>query len=354
MNSQALMKSIIQRVATGPDLSKDISFEEAREGMQAILRGEIDDVQSAIFLIALRMKRESMEENEGILAAIIAQSDEQQVNVEHLVDLGDPYSGYNRSIPVSSFLPPLLAELGLPTVVHGLESVSPKFGLTHRHINQALGLDADCSTAQAKKRLEDPSVAWSYIDQASYCKGLHNLVPLRNRLIKRTVINTVETLIGPLRGENTHSILGYVHKPYPPIYARLADFSGMDSSLLVRGVEGGVVPSLRQKGLMISYQGITEQDRVDIDPKALGVEQELRAIAFPDGLSVENNDIEALANYTVELGKSALSGEKGMFYDGLVLSASLILWHTKKANSLAEAAEMTRAVLDSGKALSRL
>ncbi|MBT4922902.1 MAG: anthranilate phosphoribosyltransferase, partial [Candidatus Thioglobus sp.] len=138
MNSQELMKSIIQRVATGPDLSKNIDFEEARDGMQAILRGEIDDVQSAIFLIALRMKRETMEENEGILAAILTESNKQEVSVEHLVDLGDPYSGYNRSIPISSFLPPLLAELGLPTVVHGLDSVSPKYGLTHRHINQAL------------------------------------------------------------------------------------------------------------------------------------------------------------------------------------------------------------------------
>jgi hypothetical protein len=40
----------------------------------------------------------------------------------------------------------------------------------------------------------------------------------------------------------------------------------MDSALLVRGVEGGVIPSLRQKGLMVSYQGLIEQDRVDINP----------------------------------------------------------------------------------------
>ncbi|CAC9458524.1 Anthranilate phosphoribosyltransferase like (EC 2.4.2.18) [uncultured Gammaproteobacteria bacterium] len=353
MNSQDLMKSIIQRVATGPDLSKDIAFEEARDGMQAILRGEIDDVRSAIFLIALRMKRESMEENEGILAAILAQSDKQQINVEDLVDLGEPYSGYNRSIPISSFLPPLLAELGLPTIIHGLDSVSPKFGLTHRHINQALGLEVDCSTEQAKNRLEDSSIGWSYVDQASYCSGLHDLVPLRERLIKRSVINTVETLIGPLRGRTTHSILGYVHKPYPPIYAHLVDASGMDSALLVRGVEGGVIPSLRQKGLMVSYQGLIEQDRVDINPKSLGIDQDLRAISFPDKLDV-HSDIKALADYTVELGKSALSGDKGLFYDGLVLAASLILWHTKKADSLVGAAEMTRAALNSGKALNRL
>ncbi|SGZ92592.1 Anthranilate phosphoribosyltransferase [Bathymodiolus thermophilus thioautotrophic gill symbiont] len=351
--SQTLMHSIIQRIATGPDLSKNIDLEEAKAGMQGILRGEIDDVQSAIFLIALRMKRETMDENEGILAAILAESDRQQVEVDELVDLGDPYSGYNRSIPVSSFLPPLLADLGLPTVIHGLDSVSPKFGLTHRHINAALGLDVNHSTAQAKTRLETPSIGWSYIDQASYCRGLHDLVPLRGRLIKRTVINTVETLIAPLRGKTTHSILGYVHKPYPPIYAHLVNASGMDSALLVRGVEGGVIPSLRQKGLMISYQGSTEQGRVDIDPKSLGIEQTLRAIVFPEGLSVEN-DLEKLAQHTVDLGKAALAGEKGLFYDGLVLAASLVLWHTKKATSLALAAEMTRATLDAGTALKRL
>ncbi|SMN11478.1 Anthranilate phosphoribosyltransferase [uncultured Candidatus Thioglobus sp.] len=353
MNSQNLMHSIIQRVATGPDLSKDIDFEEAKDGMQAILRGEIDDVRSAIFLIALRMKRETMEENEGILAAILAQSDKQHVNVDELVDLGDPYSGYNRSIPVSSFLPPLLAELGLPTVIHGLDSVSPKFGLTHRHISQALGLSVEHSTDEAKARLENPDIGWSYIDQASYCSGLHDLVPLRERIIKRTVISTVETLIGPLRGKKTHSILGYVHKPYPPIYAHLVNASGMDSALLVRGIEGGVIPSLRQKGLMVSYTGIEERDRVDIEPQSLGIQQTMRAISFPDGLSVEK-DIEKLANYTVRLGKAALSGEKGMFYDGLVLSASLVLWHSKKVGKLTDAAELVRSTLDSGQALNRL
>jgi len=61
-----------------------------------------------------------------------------------------------------------------------------------------------------------------------------------------------------------------------------------------------------------------------------------------------------LAQYTVKLGKAALAGEKGMFYDGLVLSASLVLWHTKKAKTLSEAAEMVRTALDSKKVLDRL
>ena len=284
MNSQNLIHSIIQRIATGPELSKNIETEEAEAAMSSILSGEIDEVQSAIFLIALRMKRETMDENIGILEALLKFTDSQKINVDDLVDLGDPYSGYNRSIPISAFLPPLLAELGLPTLIHGLDSVSPKYGLTHRHINQALGMNVDLSVSESKARIEDSNIGWSYVDQNQYCNPLHDLVPLRNKVVKRTVLNTVETLIGPLRGKKTHSILGYVHKPYPPIYAALCKKVGFNSSLLIRGVEGGVVPSLRQKGLMISYHKGLEKARVNTDPKLLGINRELRAISFPKEL----------------------------------------------------------------------
>jgi len=353
MNSQKLIHSIIQKIATGPELSKNIETEEAEAAMSAILSGKIDEVQSAIFLIALRMKRETMEENIGILEALLKFTDCQKINVDNLIDIGDPYSGYNRSIPISAFLPPLLAELDLPTLIHGLDSVSPKYGLTHRHINQALGMNVDLSINESKTRIEDSDIGWSYVDQNQYCKPLHDLVPLRNKMVKRTVLNTVETLIGPLRGTKNHSILGYVHKPYPPIYATLCEQVGFSSSLIIRGIEGGVVPSLRQKGLMFSYHKGVEKARVEIDPKLLGINSELRAIAFPK--EFENGiERDLLAEYVVNLGCSALSGETGMFYDGLVYSASLILWHLGKSKTLPSAADKVREILNSGKALNRL
>ena len=353
MNSKELLHSIIQRIATGPEMSKNISLEDSKQGMHAILNSEIEDVQSAIFLIAMRMKRETMDENIGILMALKEHAHFENTSVKDLIDIGDPYSGYNRSIPVSSFLPPLLAELGLPTVIHGLESVSPKFGLTHRHIYQALGEDVDLTVGGAKNRIEDEVVGWSYIDQSQYCKELHNLVPLRNKIIKRTVLNTVESLIGPLRGVSTHSVLGYVHKAYPPIYSKLAEKSGFTSSLVIRGIEGGVVPSLRQKGLMYSYfQGI-EKNKVDIDPKAIGIQSDLRAIPIPKNLEGSENR-DNLAKHVANLGVEALAGKKGMFYNGLLYSASLILWHLETEDSIMAASERVRLVLDSAKSLDRI
>ena len=353
MNSKELIYSIIQRIATGPEMSKNISLDESRQGMQAILNNEIPDVQSAIFLIAMRMKRETMDENVGILMALIERSQSRNVSVDDLIDIGDPYSGYSRSIPVSSFLPPLLAELGLPAVIHGLDSVSPKFGLTHRKIYQALDLEVDLTVDKAKKRIENQTIGWSYIDQSQYCKELHALVPLRNQVIKRTVLNTVESLIGPLRGVNTHSVLGYVHKAYPPIYSKLAQKSGFKSSLVIRGIEGSVVPSLRQKGLMFSYYQNLEKKKVEIDPKEIGIQSDLRAIAIPKKLEgVNNRDI--LAKHVANLGMNALAGERGMFYDGLLYSASVILWHLEIEKSILEASEKVRAVLDSAEAINRV
>ena len=353
MNSKELLHSIIQRIATGPEMSKNISLEDSKQGMQAILNSEIEDVQSAIFLIAMRMKRETMDENIGILMALKEHTHFENTSVKDLIDIGDPYSGYNRSIPVSSFLPPLLAELGLPTIIHGLESVSPKFGLTHRHIYQALGEDFDLTVSEAKNRIEDEVVGWSYLDQSQYCKELHNLVPLRNKIIKRTALNTVESLIGPLRGVNTHSVLGYVHKAYPPIYSTLAEKSGFTSSLVIRGVEGGVVPSLRQKGLMYSYYKGIEKNKVDLEPKAIGIESDLRAIQVPKNLERRENKCN-LAKHVANLGLEALAGKKGMFYDGLLYSASLIIWHLEIEDSILNASERVRVILDSGKSIDRV
>ena len=104
---------------------------------------------------------------------------------------------------------------------------------------------------------------------------------------------------------------------------------------------------------MISYIGGIETASVEIDPKIIGIKQELRAISFPKHLNIESVETTT-ADYTVALGKAALSGEKGMFYDGLVYVASLILWHVNKVNSIEEGASMVRQILDSGKAIKRL
>jgi anthranilate phosphoribosyltransferase len=360
---QQLMYSIIQRVATGPDLSKDISQEEARMGMRGVLQGEIDPVRSGIFLIALRMKRETDEENRGILQAILDTRIGITAEVDEVLDIADPYDGYNRTIPASPFLAPLLAECGVPTVTHGLEAVGPKYGMTHRQCLLAAGVPVDLDPEAAAARLADPAIGWSYVDQARYAPKLHDLVELRQRMVKRSVITTVEVLGRPISGrKRTHFMTGYVHKPYPPIYADLARCAGFDSAIIMRGVEGGVIPSLRQPGKYFAYHEGGAEVPYDIDPAMVAVEQEQRAVPIPGDVpqssrgegAITVTDVLAGARKAAELGLAALRGEKGPTYDSLVYSGAVVLKHLGRAPDLAQAAGQLRAVLDSGRAAERV
>ncbi len=357
---KTIMRSIIQRIATGPDMSKDISLQEARAGMNAILQDAVDPVQAAIFLIALRMKRETDDENKGILDGIRDNVCSVTADVDEVLDISDPYNGYNRTLPAAPFLPAVLAACGVNTVSHGVETMSPKFGITHHRVLKAAGKNVELSVQQAANQLSNSDIGWAYVDQKAYCKPLHDLTCLRSNIVKRQAITTVEVLTGPIRGKNkTHYMSGYVHKPYTRVYAMLARHSGFDSCLMIRGVEGGITPSLRQSGKVFYYHDKGEEQAQDFDPAEIGIEQTVRATPLPDELppAPESEDVsaafdaEAVAKMAANAGIAALNGEQGSTYDALVYSAAIALWHVKKTDNIQQAADKVRAVLNDGSAL---
>lgn len=359
-----IMHSILQRIATGPELSKNISQDEARMAMEGILKDRVDPVQAGIFFIALRMKRETAEENLGVLDAILAATQRVQAAVDEVVDLADPYDGYNRCLPVAPFLGPILAEFDLHGVAHSADAIGPKYGVTARHVLAAAGVPVDLSPTEAAARMSDPAIGWSYLDQAAFCPPLAALIPLRRRMVKRQVLTTVEVLAKPITGRrHTHFVTGYVHKPYPPVYAMLARHAGFETALILRGVEGGLVPSLRQAGKLHRYEAMGELVEGEVDPLAVGITQSLRAVPLPGDLPASGQegdevamvlDIATTAQAAAAVGRAALSGEKGPAYDALALTAGLILHHTGRAASLKAGVDAVRGVLDSGRALARL
>ena len=367
MNNEliAAMKASIGKVATGPEYSKDLSYEEAYTAMQYILDKDADPVQAAVFFIALRMKRETMDENKGILQAIIDGANRVTANVDELVDVADPYNGHNRSLPICAFIPPVLAACGLPAVSHGLKTINPKYGITSHKVLAAAGIDVNLSTAEAAKRIENSDIGWSYVDQKAYAPELEKLTGLRERIIKRQVLTTVEVLVGPVRAKkHTHLLTGYVHKAYPPVYAELARFAGFDSAMIVRGVEGGVIPSLQQIHKVYSYKNNGEEMPESFDPTSIGIEQSERAVPVPaslpkgDKTKCKEFDVDAAAAATAEAGIAALKGNKGISYDSLVYSCAIVLAHTReyatgRAENLSAAADKVRKILDSGEAYER-
>ena len=186
---------------------------------------------------------------------------------------------------------------------------------------------------------------------------------MRDRIIKRPVITTIEVAANPIVGITTHFVTGYVHKAYPPIYLNLSRNAGFNTSIVVRGTEGGVIPSLKQKGKIHFYIDSSDKDKSsEIDPiNDLDIHQEVRAVEIPGSLLKSNtvDKVESkinpndLALETVKLGLEALSGEDGPMKDCIVYGASLILQNITN-DDLPICRKAIREVIESGSCLDRI
>jgi len=338
----ALVKAI-KKVATGPHLSKDLTQDEARLAMAEILSGQADPVQAAIFFIALRIKTETHDENFGILQALQACTEQVFVDVDNLLMLTDPFNGFNRHCPVSAFLPAVLAAAGLPSYSQGVKEMGPKFGVTHSQVLAEAGVNVDLTVKQASQRLNNTDIAWAFIDQKMATPQLFALQDLRTRMIKRPSLATLEKLTMPLKSQGkTHLQIGFVHKAYPSVLAAVANQAGFDSALIIRGIEGGILPTLREPSNC--FQTFTgEAIEYSVDPDKFGLKQTTRGV-----LPAEGSDVTA--QQTVELGLAALLGQSGPAFDSLVLGGAMVLWHCGLQDSQQQAADYIRQVINSGRA----
>ena len=91
--------------------------------------------------------------------------------------------------------------------------------------------------------------------------------------------------------------------------------------MVIRGTEGGVIPSLKQNKEIHFYKAKNDNDELlEVNPiRDLEIQQEVRAVSIPENFSKlsTTDKVEAkinpkeLASETVKLGLEALSGKDG-------------------------------------------
>ncbi len=353
------LSAVLQKIATGPHLSKDLSENEAYEAMNLIQSGSVSDVQSGIFFIALRMKRETADEMVGVFRSILEVAPQQAVQVSELVTFSDQYAGYARGLPASPFIPAVLSAMGIASVTHSPITMSPKYGLTGLSVLQACGIAVSESMTAAAAILEK-NAGWVIVDQSTITPNLATLNDLRDLIVKRPCLSTLECCVQPFKAKaQNHLVTGYVHKPYPPIYAMCADVAGFDSATFVRGVEGGIVPSVAQvsryfpwqrsshaqSGRIVPFDDI-QLAEVPVDPASLGITQNQRTVPWPP---VAASDHQAAALACADLGMAALQGQAGVMRDAIRLGACVTVAGLQNT-ALNSALESVDDALDSGRA----
>ena len=348
LNNDVSMRAAIQKIAVGPDRGRDIDRAHACSVMQQILAGDIDEVQTAVFLIALRMKRESMSEFLGLFDALQQSLATTVVDVPELVCLADPFDGYVRTVTMTPFVAPVLAACGMRALMHGVESVGPKHGVTAHKVYKLAGINTLASASESCDKITEHG--WAYLDQSKYAAGLYALESLRDRIVKRSALTTLERLLMPIKArESTHMVLGYVHKAYPEIYASIAQTAGYDSTLLLKGVEGGLAPALNKPLRQFFIKGDLP---LDVNAEKEVTDSHLLFDADSAALSAQNS--EASPEYCLKIGRAVLDGcadaEHATARASLSLAVGHILLAHGRATSLSDAVVKVGNCLDNGSA----
>ncbi len=347
VDAQQRMRAAIQDIAVGPDRGRDISREHARDVLNAILAGQVDEVQAAIFLIALRMKRETLDEFLGLFDSLTANCASVTASIDDVLLLADPFDGYLRNVTMTPFIPMVLAALNVPSVIHGVETVGPKHGVTAHKVYKLAGADTQAMPESAAKILAE--IGCAYVDQSNYAPDLFALQDLRHRMVKRSALTTLERLLVPIRGlKATRLALGYVHKAYPDIYARVAFAAGFNSALLFKGVEGGLAPALNKPLRRFVFEGELPTE-VDAFKQVLDTPYSHQSRAAAMAMQPEEEAVEQVLN----TGLSVLNGATGIARDSLCLAAGQIYQALMPTLSFNQAVEKVQICLDNGSALER-
>ncbi len=231
------MKGYVQKVASGPEMSKDLTEEEARDALVSILRGAVSEARAATFLIALRMKRETLEENRGFWKALNQTCEQRILGLPQLLQIADPFDGFNRTGYFGFYVAPVLAEIGLPTYGHSAISLPPKYGITFEDLlTKHYGVSADGDLESRARLIESFRFGWLGAAQSHpLLEGLRNL---REETVKRSMLATFEKMLIPLKAETNFLATGYFHPGYEvPMLeaARLGDFN---RAVMGNGSEG--------------------------------------------------------------------------------------------------------------------
>jgi anthranilate phosphoribosyltransferase len=301
------MKNYLDKIATGPEMGRDLTEQEAEDALAMILAGDVSPVRAGVFLVAGRMKRETLAENLGYWRALDRATVKRQTTLTPLLQVADPFDGCNRAPYLGFYALPVIAALGLPVYGHSTLSLPPKFGVTFEDIlHKHYGIPANLSLDRRIRLLE--TFRFGYLSTRQTHPSLENLRGLRQEIVKRTALSTFEKMLMPLAGAPGGNFLatGYFHKGYEIPMLAVAEQSGFDRFLLVNGVEGTTLFAVHKPArAFIKKKGEDAEERRLTLQNMFSPADAAKIDAAYQNIKSERLDLPALAR----LGESGLAGE---------------------------------------------
>lgn len=327
MNIQDALGSLLDR--------KDLSNEAMREVMHQVMTGGATPAQIGGFLVALRMKGESVDEvaaAASVMRSLAAGVDASPEAVDIVGTGGDGTSTFN----VSTCSALVTAAAGVPVAKHGNRSVSSRSGAAD--FLETAGVNIDLTPEQVATCIADAGIGFMFA-QRHHSAMKHAIGPRREMGV-RTVFN----LLGPLTNPAgvTRQVLGvYADEWVRPIADVLGQL-GSEHAMVVHGHNGMDEISLSGPSVVAELKGGTVTER-SISPRDFGIDTAPLEDIVVDGPEA-----------SLALINQVLDDVPGAARDIVLLNAGAAIYVGGKAASHADGIERAREVLRAGAARATL
>ncbi len=325
------MKQLIGLVAGGARLTVD----QARRAFDIMMSGDATPAQIGGFLMALRVRGETVEEITGGAMTMRAKAlaiEAPEGAIDVVGTGGDAHGTYNISTATAF----VVAGAGVPVAKHGNRAFSSKSGAAD--VLGALGVKLDADMALVQRALSDAGIC--FLMAPRHHGAMRNVGGPRVELGTRTIFN----LLGPLSNPAgvRRLVVGVFDRAWVAPLAEVLGKLGAERAWVVHGADG--MDELTTTGPTL----VAELDRgavrrFEVVPEDAGLPR--ARLADLKGADPETNAAAI---------RALLGGEAGPYRDIVVLNAAAALVVAGRAADLAEGAARAAAAIDSGAALAKL
>ncbi|MBQ1099033.1 anthranilate phosphoribosyltransferase [Streptomyces sp. b94] len=320
-------KEFLAKTAGGSPLTR----QESAEAFTIMTSGEATPSQIGAFLMALRVRGETVEEITGAATSLRARmlTVTAPPGAVDIVGTGGDGSG---SYNISTCAGLIVAGAGVPVAKHGNRALSSRSGATD--VLGALGVRTALSPAGVEHCIAKAGIG--FMHAPNHHPALRHVAPTRVELATRTVFNILGPLLNPA-GVRHHLVGVYSPQWVEPLAHVLGEL-GSTRALVVHGSDG--LDEVTTTGpTHVAELGDGTVRTYEITPTSAGLPT--AGAGDLQGGTPHDNARALLA---------VLEGARGPYRDIAVLNAAAALVAASHVNDFREAAVLAAKSVDSGQA----
>lgn len=315
---------------------RDLSREDARAVMGAVMDGAATPAQIGGLLVALRAKGETAEEITGFAEAMREHVVPVRPARAPIVDVvgtgGDGAGTFNISTAAAL----VAAAAGAAVAKHGNRAATSACGSAD--VLEELGIELEQTAGRIARSIDE--LGFGFMFARAHHPAMRHAAPVRQELGTRTVFNVLGPLANPAGARD--GVFGVYSAGLARIYAATLAGLGARRAFVVHG-EGGI-DELSPVGTSLVVEVVDGDVREwELDPRSLGI--------YPGDPAALRGGSAADNAATI---RAVLGGERGVRRDAVLLNAAGALVAAGVAGDFGEGIGLAAETIDSGAASARL